>query len=1017
MNLNKQNFSFLGGLVSQKLDERRDMDKFDKWFKVADNMRFFSTGAMQNRTGFVKVANTKNNLPNDNIRLLSFVFNNREAFLLEIGQGYMRVFKDGAPILDENGSIKVWNTAITFPADEDLKYAQSGDIIFLTIPSKGIYEIKRKNTEGTDWEVVGFDATIYPLGDENKNKQQRLTFQTSGSSQNAWRAIAPAVFTPHNEDAPIYMNATYGVVGGTTYAQSLKMSFDKTDIANSLNALVPTSSKTTFAVSKNDCIIDQHVESPVQPIQMSVTTLNANTSKTVKQWKSNSSTSMVPIPTSEYPVPFSVEFSDAYRTGDLSYLQAKYELTYDDLVEICSRTSDSSGVVLMDEAINKINAKIQADAIAAGATYKNIVYFGKGEADFTYVVGNEPYIKPTSENSARSGLCCYGYYTTKNNARYYRVFQSTITYKLPYVNSSGAMYPFFTSSTTAQFDVTSDFDFFSDKKVGDTFSMRKKIDAQVKSSANAGNNTYDIGFCGPKWRLTTSGNWAGTLTLKYWAESDGEWKSFRTVSSSNQDQPTNDNSSGEIEGYDVVQFRIVTNVTGSGALHFDFNTDGNEVNVYFRIDKIESARKATCVAVKNSCFSGEYTTYLWTPSAFSSLAGWPTSVGFHQNRLFFGKDYNLYGSKTNDFWDFYEPIAVNDDDPINMSLLSYKVNDIVNIVTLKSFFVFTAGGEFGIGSSGALTQKDKFLKQYSAHGSAKCLPIVAGNMIMFVDTSEHTVRAFQYSFETDTYEAQDISVMLDEIIKDERIISTSYSANEKECYFLTEKGEIFVLKFFPEQNIMAWSKWKHGKYKIKNICVMPRGSEEDLYISVNTENGMQIERMVKDIYADSVNILNFDNEVEEASVPFATGSSVVVNDGVNKYNAVVDENGKIKLARPAKSIKVGLAYKSQAVMLAPVVMTQDGNATTYNVRKTFKAYFKYSDSYGFKVGVYGHEHMEPNYQEVGQTIDNETVLTTGKKSVLMPSRYDMQSGISFLQEKPYPMIIENVMLDVDYGNK
>lgn len=998
MNLNKQNFSFLGGLVSQKLDERRDMDKFDKWFKVADNMRFFSTGAMQNRTGFVKVANTKNNLPNDNIRLLSFVFNNREAFLLEIGQGYMRVFKDGAPILDENGSIKVWNTAITFPADEDLKYAQSGDIIFLTIPSKGIYEIKRKNTEGTDWEVTSFDATIYPLGDENKNKQQRLTFQTSESSQNAWRAIASDAFKTDNEDAPIYMDATYGIYNGTEYAHSLKISLNKDDVLTSLNSLVAASSKTTFSASGNDCIIDQKIESPAQPIELKITKLG-----NVQQGTNGQPEVKWGI------VPVAVAFNEKARTS-YPFLKEKYELTRDDLAEISAKTSDSVGVILVQEAASKISDKMYKDAVDAGSDTK--WYFGGGVPQSG--MSNDIIL---NWNSSKTRLYVYkpdiGAYATPMSSSY----GVTIFYCFTVTYSSGAMYPFFTSSTTAQFDVTSDFDFFSDKKVGDTFSMRKKIDAQVKSSANAGNNTYDVGFCGPKWRLTTSGNWAGTLTLKYWAESDGEWKSFRTVSSSNQDQPTNDNSSGEIEGYDVVQFRIVTNVTGSGALHFDFNTDGNEVNVYFRIDKIESARKATCVAVKNSCFSGEYTTYLWTPSAFSSLAGWPTSVGFHQNRLFFGKDYNLYGSKTNDFWDFYEPIAVNDDDPINMSLLSYKVNDIVNIVTLKSFFVFTAGGEFGIGSSGALTQKDKFLKQYSAHGSAKCLPIVAGNMIMFVDTSEHTVRAFQYSFETDTYEAQDISVMLDEIIKDEKIISTSYSANEKECYFLTEKGEIFVLKFFPEQNIMAWSKWKHGKYQIKNICVMPRGSEEDLYIAVNTENGMQIERMVKDIYADSVNILNFDNEVEEASVPFATGSSVVVNDGVNKYNAVVDENGKIKLARPAKSIKVGLAYKAQAVMLAPVVMTQDGNATTYNVRKTFKAYFKYSDSYGFKVGVYGHEHMEPNYQEVGQTIDNETVLTTGKKSVLMPSRYDMQSGISFLQEKPYPMIIENVMLDVDYGNK
>lgn len=994
MNADKQYYSFLGGLVSQKLDERVDMDKFGKWFKVADNMRFFSTGAMQNRTGFVKVANTKNNLPNDNIRLLSFVFNNREAFLLELGQGYMRVFKDGAPILDTNGSIKVWNTSITFPADEDLKYAQSGDIIFLTIPSKGIYEIKRKNTEGTDWEITGFDTTIYPLGDENKNKQQRLTMTTSAGSENAWRAIATDAFKFTDGSLALYTNVSYGVYAGTVYANSLKIFLNKDDVVSSLNRLIASSAKTSFSVSGNNCIIDQKVTSPVQPIELKITKLGnmqyARQSAAEAKWN---------------PIPFAVSFSEEARAA-YPFLKEKYELSNEDLAQIAASTSDTTGVNLMIEAANKISDKIYNDCVTAGSNDK----WRFGGIEFK---SNTHTVNWYDKNTR---LCVYkdpGGWSTVDIFK----MDYTVSYRLPTTYSSGALYPFFTSSTTAQFDVTSDFDFFNNKQVGDVFSIRKRIDAQVKSSANAGNNTYDAGYCGPSWRLVTSGNWAGTLTLQYFAESDGEWKSFRTVSSSNQDQPTNDNSAGKIDGYDVVQFRIVTAVTGSGALHFDFNTDGNEVNVYFRIDKIESARKATCVAVKNSCFSGTYSTYLWTLAAFSSSAGWPESVGFYQNRLFFGKDYNLYGSKTNDFWNFYEPIAVNDDDPINMSLLSYKVNEIVNIVTLKSFFVFTAGGEFGIGSSGALTQKDKFLKQYSAHGSAKPLPIVAGNMIMFVDTSEHTVRAFQYSFETDTYEAQDISVLLDEIIKGEKIISTAYSSNEKECYFLTEKGEIFVLKFFPEQNILAWSKWKHAKYHIKNICIMPRGSEEDLYITVNTENGMQIERLTNNFYADSVNVYNNDSEVEEINVPFPAGSEVVVNDTINKYNAIVNENNKIKLARPAKTVYVGLAYKSHAALLAPVTMLQDGSATTYNLRKTFKVHFKYSDSYGFKVGVLGYEHLLPNYQDVNQTIDNETVLTTGKKSVLMPSRYDMQGSISFIQEQPYPMIIENVMLEIDYGNR
>ena len=1037
MNLNKQNFSFLGGLVSQKLDERRDMDKFDKWFKVADNMRFFSTGAMQNRTGFKKIANTKGNIPNDNIRLLPFVFNNNEAFLLELGgQGYMRVFKDGEPILDENGAVKEWATNFTFPANEDLKYAQSGDIIFLTIPSKGIYEIKRLNIEGTEWNISQFDAVYLPLTEENSNKDQKLSVTFEQAQTVSSQSVFEDVFAPI-DGLYLCVQTEFGVVNTLVNNAevprwtSLKITSTASDSITDMN-FMDTDYDTVFLASGDDCVVKNDAENNPNlkdKYYLKLTKLGSKKrfeepESTFDITKAPSALAVTvesdkasPVGTTLRAVT-AVSISQKYKTL-FPWMKDTYELTDDDWKSISDKSSSSGGSAdILYSPIEALDKKIADDYKASGAT------------------GGRPWLLTTGflPTSTENKVAMYAYVGRVNSgvATGMPILEATLTYR-DLITVGGQSGTHIDVGTTLATVVSEDFEFFKDKKVGEVFCIRTKVDAQSYSGRHSNAMSSLPRTYGPassKWRFITTGNWKGKMILSYFDEDTADYVAFRTLTSENVDQPKNDNASGEIGKSEIVTYKVYAKedaVKASDdadlALAWTLNTSSSEVNMYFQINSITNNSTAKCVVIKNyHQLGGEETTNtfkssFWYESAFSSSKGWPTSVGFYQNRLFFGKDYNLYGSKTNDFWDFYEPIAVNDDDPINMSLLSYKVNDIVNIVTLKSFFVFTAGGEFGIGSSGALTQKDKFLKQYSTHGSAKCLPIVAGNMIMFVDTSEHTVRAFQYSFETDTYEAQDISVMLDEIIKDEKIISTSYSANEKECYFLTEKGEIFVLKFFPEQNIMAWSKWKHGKYKIKNICVMPRGSEEDLYIAVNTENGMQIERMVKDIYADSVNILNFDNEVEEASVPFATGSSVVVNDGVNKYNAVVDENGKIKLARPAKSIKVGLAYKSQAVMLAPVVMTQDGNATTYNVRKTFKAYFKYSDSYGFKVGVYGHEHMEPNYQEVGQTIDNETVLTTGKKSVLMPSRYDMQSGISFLQEKPYPMIIENVMLDVDYGNK
>ena len=101
-NIDKQYSSFLGGEVSQRLWHRADMDKFGKWFADETNIRFRETGSFCNRGGFAHVANTKNNNPNDTIKILSFSFNDEQSYLVELGSkdgvGYARFFHDGKPL-------------------------------------------------------------------------------------------------------------------------------------------------------------------------------------------------------------------------------------------------------------------------------------------------------------------------------------------------------------------------------------------------------------------------------------------------------------------------------------------------------------------------------------------------------------------------------------------------------------------------------------------------------------------------------------------------------------------------------------------------------------------------------------------------------------------------------------------------------------------------------------------------------------------------------------------------------
>ena len=348
-----------------------------------------------------------------------------------------------------------------------------------------------------------------------------------------------------------------------------------------------------------------------------------------------------------------------------------------------------------------------------------------------------------------------------------------------------------------------------------------------------------------------------------------------------------------------------------------------------------------------------------------------------------------------------------------MSLRSYKVNTIKNIVSLRNFFVFSTGAEYGITSEGTLSQDDKYLSTLSMHGSISARPIIVGNIVLFVDSSSNTVRALKYTFESESYEAEEISIFQEQIFKNKKFVTTEYLPNEKECLFLDTEGTVWVLKFMPEQEMLAWSHWKHAKHKITNLCAVQNGAKHDLYIAVDTENGKQIELMTDNMYLDSVKTYSFDEATNTINTDFTKDDEVAVFADGSLYNVKVGENGIINLPNEAQNVTIGLKYTSEATLLSPVLQIGEGVYTTYNRHKPFKAYFCYRDSYGFKVGAKEEEKMK-----VDLDFNNrEKEPSSGKTNILFTSRYDGSSQVSFVQEEPYQMNIENILLEVDYGGR
>lgn len=987
--------SFLGGEVSPLLWHRADMSQFGKWFANAENIRFTTMGAFENRPGFVRVGPVLDHQLKPVVKLIPFVFNNEEVFEIEFITGKFRVRKHGEVIIREDGSEVVYDSPIKIESLQQLKYAQSGDIIFIASGTSPVMELRRLKTDGTEWQLTQIASDLMPLSDENDNEDNKVSI--SKVDFNSLPNFSTVSFQIYD---PLYK---YNTEPGGGVTLSRRFIFPKIEITFTFTEnnekYTRVFSETNFYTILNDLYNDTRIN---EILRFTIT--------------------------------------EEYRTGvrDNKYPQKGY------MILQISTTSGREGEIASIE-IKTQQSEVQTENLTftpiGTANAEAIIYNNKeGYLPFfarlkyvnvnDYVFYGDELANPITFNDCVSLLQNPNYEYPKielkkdGEAISFNIESFSpfgIILRVGYIKKYTKAFKHNFSPLSRKYqNYLVSFTEDVNLQEGTTFGIENKVSAGeiVTTQRTIELWTSEEILGKNKWRYYTSGNWKGTIKIYYSDDNRVTWKTLRTTISNKTTDPGifNENTSGTIDTDNTLLYKIEASVT-EGEVNINFFTDSFDVNSYYKILFVSGPRTYYAACIKNDV--GEVLEKKnWRLPSFYDEVGYPSSIGFYQNRLFLARGYELWGSKINDFWDFYEPIELKKDDPINMSILTYKVNTIKNILTTKSFFIFTTGGEFGIASQGAISQDDKFLKQFSSHGSNDCTPLIVGNIVLFVDATGNTVRAFQYSFEADNYEATDISLFIEQKLKGKQIITAEYIRSTKECLFLDADGIIWVFKYMPEQNIMSWSHWKHGRYKITNICVTPNGAYDELYVVVDAPNGKFIERLDSSVYSDSVETYVFEEEVEEVQTQLQEGTVVNIDDSINnKYKATVDEFGKVKLRSPSNYVKIGLSYTSTGTLLTPTIQLQDQTYTTYNKMKPFKVHFRYRDSFGFKVGVEEEEKMEIDFTEPYMDIESATALTSGKKSVLIPSKYDGSGRVSFVQDEPYPMLVENVYLEVDYGGK
>ena len=179
--------NFTAGELSPRLDGRNDLAKYSAGCATVENMVIYPHGAAARRPGTTFIAEVKTS--SAKTRLISFEFSTTQTYILELGNQYMRFYRDNGQILSSGSPYEISTPYLTAELF-DIKFAQSADVMYITHPNHATRKLSR--TGHTSWTLTEVDFTNGPYLDTNTST---TTITASASTVGTGRTFTASANT------------------------------------------------------------------------------------------------------------------------------------------------------------------------------------------------------------------------------------------------------------------------------------------------------------------------------------------------------------------------------------------------------------------------------------------------------------------------------------------------------------------------------------------------------------------------------------------------------------------------------------------------------------------------------------------------------------------------------------------------------------------------------------------------------------------------------------------------------
>lgn len=280
-------------------------------------------------------------------------------------------------------------------------------------------------------------------------------------------------------------------------------------------------------------------------------------------------------------------------------------------------------------------------------------------------------------------------------------------------------------------------------------------------------------------------------------------------------------------------------------------------NQYTPITKID-ANSFSCDRIDST----GYTTYTSGGTAREVLA--PSCGTFFEQRLVVAGMENdpqsVRFSRTADFDDFTTG-GTDDDDPINYSIVSEKVDRILWLISETSLIVGTVGGVWKMKGSGddPITPTSIDAKRQNTLGNLDINAILTASSVLCIRRGGRVVTEIGYQLESDKWEGANLN-LLSRHITQYGIKCIAYQQEPINILWCVRgDGQLLAMTYEKAQNVIGWTRIVMDG-EVESVAVLPQNDDEDqVWISVKREiDG------VEKRYVEYFKPIDFGGEIEDA---------------------------------------------------------------------------------------------------------------------------------------------------------